>query len=136
MRIAWEMIKTHPIIGVGLNTFTEVMANYDNTGVSNYLPLPVHNYFLLVTSETGFVGLALFMALIWVSIRIGVSCSLRLTRSLSPIIIGAIGALFASLIANLVDCTLTHYTIGLLFWIILGLLGSCWTFNSQNHVCE
>jgi len=58
---SWQMIKTHPFVGVGLNHFPAVMVEQ---GVSlNYRTFifPVHNTFLLFLSEMGVVGGGLFI---------------------------------------------------------------------------
>jgi len=128
MKVAWEMIKAHPVTGVGLNTFTEVMRDYDKTGVSSYFPEPVHNYFLLIAAETGVVGLVLFVAIVGLSTISAASC-FRCSSTIAPALtIGAVGSLFAAMGANMVDTTLSFYTTGLLFWVLLGLIGACWAF--------
>lgn len=60
-----RMSSTHPIVGVGPNNFPSTYKPYSlyhfHTWVSdNPLHLSCHNYFLLMLSEQGFVGLILF----------------------------------------------------------------------------
>lgn len=54
-QVASNIIKTHPLIGVGVNNYAEVMRDYDNTsvGISHIFPNVVHNSFLLLASEMG-----------------------------------------------------------------------------------
>jgi len=71
-RIAVEMTKENPILGVGLNNFTYRLEDYGSISTSVRLLQPVHNVFLLVSSEMGipalltfslFIGLLLFRLL-------------------------------------------------------------------------
>lgn len=60
---AWQMFSIFPFFGVGLNNFIPAMAGNFLTGPSRFLQ-PVHNIFLLVLSETGFIGLIGLISLI------------------------------------------------------------------------
>jgi O-antigen ligase len=60
---AWKMIQAHPWLGVGLNTF---MANYRTYWVGGeWMPRYAHNCYLQVAAETGLIGLAAFLWLLW-----------------------------------------------------------------------
>jgi O-antigen ligase len=58
--IALSMIRAHPLAGVGLNNFIEVMRGYDKRDVSRYFPATVHNLYLLEAAEAGLPALVLF----------------------------------------------------------------------------
>lgn len=53
---AWRMATDHPLLGVGLNTFTDHAVRYDPSGTSRLKAFPVHNAYLLELAETGFPG--------------------------------------------------------------------------------
>lgn len=53
---AWRMAADHPLLGVGLNTFTDHAVDYNASGTSRLKAFPVHNAYLLELSETGFPG--------------------------------------------------------------------------------
>ncbi|MEO7426975.1 MAG: O-antigen ligase family protein, partial [Fibrobacteria bacterium] len=38
--VAWEMIRTNPLIGIGLNTFEEAMAQFDPNHITNVIQQP------------------------------------------------------------------------------------------------
>lgn len=64
MKVALNIIKTHPFLGMGINNYAEVMQRYDNTieGISFKMPYDtVHNSYLLIASEIGIMGLLLFL---------------------------------------------------------------------------
>jgi O-antigen ligase len=64
MLVASEMIQSHPIIGIGLNSFEENMIHYDPNHITHIIRQPVHNGFLLVAAETGIPALMLLIAIV------------------------------------------------------------------------
>ncbi|MFW6130915.1 MAG: hypothetical protein ACOC56_07000, partial [Atribacterota bacterium] len=96
----------------------------------DYFPQPVHNYFLLITAETGLVSLFLFLAIIITSIKIILS-SKHKEKNMNILEIGILGSIISALIANTVDCTLRFYTIGLLFSVMIGIIGSIWNMTKK-----
>jgi len=63
-QIAIKMIKANPLAGVGLNNFIPQLPNYWQQFGMTYWLQPVHNIFLLITAETGLVGLLIFLWLL------------------------------------------------------------------------
>jgi putative inorganic carbon (hco3(-)) transporter len=61
---AWQMVTDHPLLGVGLNTFTDHAVQYDASGTSRLKAFPVHNAYLLELAETGFPGGLAFSAMV------------------------------------------------------------------------
>lgn len=61
IKIALNMVANHPLLGIGLNSFEENMAHYDDTGVTNVIQQPVHNVLFLIAAETGVVSLVFFL---------------------------------------------------------------------------
>jgi O-antigen ligase len=61
---AWRMAEAHPVLGVGLNTFTAHAVRYDASGTSRLKAFPVHNAWLLELAETGFPGGLAFAAMV------------------------------------------------------------------------
>lgn len=61
---ALRMIREHPVFGVGLNVFEEVLVEYDVGRIVHIFNEPVHNMFLLVGSESGIVSLCLLLSAI------------------------------------------------------------------------
>ena len=124
MKVACEMIKEHPHAGVGLNNFTEVMADYDNTGVSDYFPMPVHNLYLLISAETGLVGLGFFICIIAGIILLNIKGFPRYSDESYTLSVGIAGGVCVFLITHLLDVHIIKYVGGLTFWILLGLMGA------------
>jgi O-antigen ligase len=61
LRIAGAMVRSHPLLGVGLNSFEENMALYDHAGTVHIIQQPVHNIFALVAAETGLPSLCAWL---------------------------------------------------------------------------
>jgi O-antigen ligase len=120
--VAFGMISTHPVLGIGVNTFTEVMRDYDTTGITVAFPEPVHNVFLLIASETGLVGLAIFLALVALVYRAGIQTLRRGNRFSSAVVIGLLAGLTAILISNLADVHLKTDVIFAMFWVYIGVI--------------
>ncbi len=119
---AWEMIKAYPVIGIGLNNFVERLPEFDVTGISRRWIAPVHNEFVLMAAETGFLGFMAFIAVMgavvwraWRTWRLGSGLQARLA-----------GGLLAGFVAFLAHGMLGWaYRIDIiyqLFWFLAGIL--------------
>jgi O-antigen ligase len=122
--VAWEMISTHPILGIGLNAFEESMIRFDPNHITHVIRQPVHNGFLLVAAETGLPSLGLLLALLWSQIRL----SARILKGKSELhfAVGLTGmAVFAGLgLANLFDVTVRKEAVVGLIILTAAMLSS------------
>ncbi len=64
-REAWKLIRQNPLLGVGIGNYTQAVAREVRTDDPLYTYQPVHNVLLIVLAELGFVGLALFIAVLY-----------------------------------------------------------------------
>jgi O-antigen ligase len=85
-RIAIEIWQRSPIVGIGLNHYSEALSRYDlpeihmfnelgefvRQGMEIRITAWVHNLYLLILAETGAIGLAAFLFFVLGSIRAGV----------------------------------------------------------------
>ena len=61
--VSREIILEHPLVGIGIGQF--VLSEYrKNSTLEGWQYQPVHNIYLLITSELGIIGLALFLLFI------------------------------------------------------------------------
>jgi O-antigen ligase len=64
----WQMIRDHPLFGVGLNNSTGVKREYERASRWGIDPTaqsgdePIHSYYLTLIAEVGLVGFACYMA--------------------------------------------------------------------------
>jgi putative inorganic carbon (HCO3(-)) transporter len=121
--LALEMILDHPLFGVGANNFAVAMQPYVRRDFTGDWLYTVHNYYLLVWTETGAGGL---IALLWVLvefIRLGLRCSRSEDPMFAPLALGCMAAVIAVSVHMLFelfrgDCPL------ILLWLLGGLLAS------------
>lgn len=62
--IALEMVRKHPLFGVGFNQYVVRMQDFSSVKLQGDQFFPVHNIYLLVAAETGLVGLGFFLLFI------------------------------------------------------------------------
>jgi putative inorganic carbon (HCO3(-)) transporter len=67
----WAMFKQKPFLGIGLNNFSYLYPTYSKEiGLApNAATRALHNHYLEVATETGIVGLSVFLSLIWYALR-------------------------------------------------------------------
>ncbi|MFZ5932813.1 MAG: O-antigen ligase family protein [Patescibacteria group bacterium] len=64
-----ETFLRFPLVGIGLNNFVVALPETNVPAQLSWRLQPVHNIFLLVLSETGIVGLLVFVYLLYVSFK-------------------------------------------------------------------
>jgi len=124
IEIALNVIKSHPLIGVGVNNYAEVMHQYDNTSerITSWFPMTVHNVYLLIAAETGIAGLLFFLVFLFHFFKTGFHVLRRGDPLSKALAIGIISGVTAFLIQIMVmPPTLTSSSF-LFFWIFTGLM--------------
>ncbi len=105
---AWQLIKNHPVLGVGLGNYTLAVHNEINPNLRAWDYQPVHNIYLLILAELGIMGLLLWLVLLFFIIK-------QLPIAHYPLLI-------TILAIGLFDHYLwTLYFGVILFWLILGM---------------
>jgi hypothetical protein len=126
MRGALTVFSDFPLLGSGLNNYQYTIKTYDITGQfteTGFLPV-VHNLFLLLAAETGFLGLVAFL---WLLAALGWR-GLRFIRAGDPTlpVVVAAGILVAGqhmIVHNMVHVGIAGDTqLFALFWLLAGLL--------------
>ncbi len=111
-----NIIKQHPITGIGISNYTTKLQDYTEKKYQPWQIQPVHNIPLLIQSETGILGLILFIQFIILTLK-------QSTNTTKPIII-------ILLIISLLD----HYLITTQTGLILTTLTFSFPFIKQkNH---
>lgn len=125
----WEIIKEHPIRGVGFWNFHTIYSKYKNPAYKNIEHYFSHNDYLQLWAELGIIGLAVFLILIYVYFRQGIRClkmmSLRAAdlirgEAISPseriMLLSALIGSFLMLTHTIADFDLYIPSILFLFW--------------------
>ena len=112
---AASIIKAHPLLGTGPNTYAFVAPNYqlkDNTGTYP------HNSYLQLAAEIGLIGLWAFL---WIIFRFFFMAISALKKYRDPFLLSVMCSLIAYLTHSFLDVNLFAAQFAILFWVILGL---------------
>lgn len=132
---SFNMIKHHPIIGVGVNTYVLNYQKYklhDTSAETANTRWYAHNSYLQMAAEIGITGLLIFLYLLfklfngWRKFYIKTGDNFLKISSL-----GILMGIFAFLIHGLTETNLYYPKIVILFWFQVGLLG--WIIFSKNY---
>jgi O-antigen ligase len=88
MRIAWNMIKENPIIGIGINTYGDRYRAYIPGELAHTWAYAVHNQYLLVWAETGTLGFGIFISFLLGVVKKGIRCVRSKNDLLAPLSLG------------------------------------------------
>ncbi|MBU3965094.1 O-antigen ligase family protein [Patescibacteria group bacterium] len=121
-RAAWLIGKDHPLLGIGPGNFQKYYLDYQSRvlGTGPYLEWAVpqpHNIFLAFWLETGILGLAGFILLLFWFFRAG----LDNFRKNKPLFALLFSLMVYTLIHGLVDTTYWKNDLSIIFWTIIGL---------------
>lgn len=126
-----NMIKDHPLIGLGVNTFRLNYQHYQGAFLKEnpeYIPYlgsaeSPHNQYLEIASEQGIIGLLLFLWINMVFFKAGIN----IIRSESvlkekAVTIGMLAGIAATLVHALVEFPLNLVPNAMLYWLYLGIV--------------
>ncbi len=124
-RNASNMIAHHPVVGVGVNTFSLNYGRYKLAEPSHALTSQAsyaHNNFLHMGGEIGLAGLGAFLWFILTVFRAGARAYRKNTNPQERAVhAAAIASLAAFLINGLTETSLYYPRVAFLFWLIAGL---------------
>ena len=133
---SFNMIKHHPFVGVGVNTY---VLNYKKYKLHETSPETVntnwyaHNSFLQMASEIGVTGLLIFIWLLYLLFSKWFAFFKRSNDGLLRYCsLGAIMGIVAFLIHGLTETNLYYPKIAVLFWFEVGLVMTILSLNNLN----
>ena len=135
-QIAVQMFQEHPLFGVGLNSFTEIMSAYDETGISYSYPMPVHNVLLLVLAETGTVGLAGFLVMNVYFLALCVRAARQKDDRIRAIAVACGVSLLSISMSGMLQWTWRMDSIQGIYWVLLALIASLRNWRSSTGAGE
>lgn len=80
-KVAFEMAKDKPFWGVGLGRFRDEFDSYDFSGGEFGPARAVHSTYFMILSETGFVGLTLYLIMVFFCFKNFIYSARTLTKS-------------------------------------------------------
>ena len=120
-----NMIRAHPLIGVGVNTFCSNYQKYkikETSGFTWDARYYAHNNFLHMSGEIGLFGLAVFLWLLFAFFRRWVIFFRNIGSNFLKICsLGVVAGIIAFLINGLTETTLYNSKVATLFWYQIGL---------------
>ena len=127
-RLHWQaainMIMAHPVLGVGVNSFS---INYDRYKLpaDPFSGWYAHNTYLHFAADIGLIGLAVLLSML-INIILNWKKSYgRIKDSwLKATSLGVFGGFIAFITAGILESSLQSSNLAVLFWFILGLLVS------------
>ena len=135
---AANMIKQHPLIGVGVNTFSQNYGRYKLVEMEKYAPTPdkmyAHNNFLHMGAEMGLLGLGVFIWFLAMLFRNAWQMYKKFEFGFLKITaLSLIAGVVAFLINGLTETSL-YNQIGIDFWFVVGLLLCLNNFSKQKEL--
>ncbi len=123
-RNATNMVAHHPVIGVGVNTFSINYGTYkleehgdQITGSSFY----AHNIFLQMAGETGLLGVSCFIWFLVSFFWITAGAYKRMRVPLDKVmLLGLIASVSAFLINGISETSLYYARVSMIFWLLIG----------------
>ena len=123
-----EMLKDHPLVGVGIGQFEEVYLDYKREAAGSFTHL--HCLFLHLAVEIGIIGFLIFSILAYKVIKTGLKGSLA-TGKEHWYHYGVIGVLIGTAVHNLFEWSFLYVQVGSFTMILL----ATW-LNKTNAVDE
>jgi len=123
---SFNMIKHHPVLGVGVNTYSLNYQKYklhDTSEETANTMWYAHNSYLQMASEIGIIGLFVFLYLLAKLFKYSWAFYRKVNDNFEKIAsLGIFMGIFAFLIHGLTETNLYYPKIATLFWFQIGLL--------------
>jgi len=121
-QVALQIIKDHPIFGVGANNYPVIQRRYVGQDPDTKVFLwAVHNKYLLVWAENGFLGLLFFVLFLFSTLRLGFKITRNKGNFLSLLALGFSTAIMGQMVHMFFDVFHGRSEVQLL-WLVAALL--------------
>ncbi len=113
------IIRSSPVWGTGLNTYSRIIMRDPDPRTWWY----AHNCYLQLAAETGLLGLACFLWMLFVLLWHGLNYCKQIKDAWPLTFLqGAVSGLFGFLVQSFFDNTFYTVQLGVLMWLIFGLM--------------
>ena len=133
-KVAWDIIKDHPIMGIGINNYGAVIEEYWDSMDSFTRKSAVHNTYLLFWVELGIFGFGIFLWILFAffqRIKRALHSHSRYYRIIS---IGLMGSLVGYLVAALGDKSYKeNFTLLMIFWALAAVIEAVNRLNDESE---
>lgn len=118
-----QMLKAHPLLGIGVGQFAS----------ENPMNMAAHNSYLLIATEVGIPGFLIWCGLVWMTMKIPVSIARNPPPGLDPALLRFAETLAASIIGLHVGVFFLSFVYKHIFFVWLGLSGALYGAVRQDH---
>jgi O-antigen ligase len=118
--VAVDMVRDHPVLGVGPDNFRWLFAAYSDVAVNN-LGIHAHDQYLESLADTGILGLATLVSFL-TALVLAAARGVRDARSDWPLRAALLASLAAWLVHALLDDFERFWPTHVAFWLIVGLI--------------
>jgi len=141
-KAGYSMFKERPILGHGWGNFEIIYPFHQGKylKIKKYSPFRTHannahNEILEIASQTGILGLGIYVWLFFLFFKMGLDNYKKINRDYDKIILlGLLASIFGMLVDNLLNVSLYFPMPALLFWISMGLVvGICQKGAVSQH---
>ena len=128
---AISIIHSSPVWGTGLNTYTRIVRRDPDPSTWSWY---AHNCYLQLAAETGLVGLACFLWMLFVLLRHGLNYCKQI-KDWWPLtcLQGTVSGLFGFLVQSFFDNTFYTVQLSMLMWLIFGLMVAVTRLNPDSQ---
>ncbi|MFH0855148.1 MAG: O-antigen ligase family protein [Candidatus Omnitrophota bacterium] len=121
-----NMIKHHPFLGVGINTFSRNYGKYKTESAEKYAHTPdtiySHNIYLQMAGETGLLGLFSFLWFLFVVFKQAMRSFRKLDDPyLKAAAISLVACIIGFLVNGLTETSLYYARVSMVFWYLIGV---------------
>lgn len=118
-----ELLKSHPLIGIGVMQFAK----------ENPMNMAAHNSYLLIATEVGLPGFVVWCGLVWMTIKIPLAIAARPPPDLDPSTLVFAQALTASTLALHVGVFFLSFVYKTIFFVWIALAGALYLAVRAEH---
>ncbi|MFA4992776.1 MAG: O-antigen ligase family protein [Candidatus Omnitrophota bacterium] len=121
-----NMIRHHPFVGVGVNTFSRNYGKYKTESAEKYAHTPdtiySHNIYLQMAGEIGLLGLAAFIWFLFLIFKNAVNnYSMLKNEYLKVVSLSLLACILAFLVNGLTETSLYNSRVAMVFWYLIGI---------------
>ena len=121
-----NMVRQHPFVGVGVNTFSKNYGKYKTASAEKYASTPdtiySHNIYLQMAGEIGLLGLMAFVWFLFLIFKNAAHSYFNLKDEyLKVVALSLIVCLIAFLINGLTETSLYNARVAMVFWYLIGI---------------
>lgn len=123
-----DMIKVHPVLGFGINTYSKNFPAFKPKEYANLMYS--HNCYLQMASEIGVPGAVLFILFLLASLGYSLKNILVMPKGINKdVAIGVFACLVGFVLGAIVDTHFYALTLSVFFYVLLGF---CWALTSNQ----